>query len=91
VALILLIVLQSAWLLLVALVCLSVPAAAYGEEGGAYGEEGGRWAYKATVPDKPHHTNRTSLTRGRLILALLVLLALPVVSPHSPLDIAARL
>jgi len=46
-------------------------------------------ACKATVP-----LNWTYLTRARLILALmvlLVLLALPVVSPHSPLDIAARL
>jgi len=38
-------------------------------------------AYKATVP--PNWTN--------LILALLVLLALPVVSPRPPLDIAAIL
>jgi len=43
-------------------------------------------AYKATVPP-----NWTNLTRARLILALLVLLALPVVSPRPPLDIAAIL
>jgi len=56
VALILLIVLQSAWLLLVALVCLSVPAAAYGEEGhGRWGIQGdGSSKLDKSHPGPPH-------------------------------------